>query len=43
MANWVIKSANHYLSLLYDRLHELIYENHIIHADETAVKVMRNR
>lgn len=41
MANWVIKSADHYLSLLYDRLHELIYENHVIHADETPVKVMR--
>lgn len=41
MANWMIKSADHYLSLLYDRLHELIYENHIIHADETPVKVMR--
>lgn len=41
MANWVIKSADNYLSLLYDRLHELIYENHIIHADESPVKVMR--
>lgn len=40
MANWVIRSADSYLSLLYDRLHELIYENHIIHADETPVKVM---
>jgi len=41
MANWVIKSAEDYLSLLYDRLHELIYENTIIHADESPVKVMR--
>ena len=41
MANWVIKSADNYLSLLYDRLHEIIYDNHIIHADETPVKVMR--
>ena len=41
MANWVFKSADHYLSLLYERLHELIYDNHIIHADETSVKVMR--
>lgn len=41
MANWVIRSADNYLSLLYDKLHELIYENHIIHADETPVKVMR--
>lgn len=41
MANWVIKSAEDYLSLMYDRLHSLIYENHVIHADETPVKVMR--
>lgn len=41
MANWVIKSADNYLSLVYDRLHQLIYDNHVIHADETSVKVMR--
>ena len=41
MANWVIKSADNYLSLVYDRLHQLIYDNHVIHVDETPVKVMR--
>lgn len=41
MANWVIKSSDNYLSLIYDKLHEKIYEDHIIHADETPVKVMR--
>ena len=41
MANWVIKNSENYLSLLYDWLHELIYENTIIHADESPVKVMR--
>ena len=41
IANWVIKNVGNYLSLLYDRLHELIYENHIIHADKTPVKVMQ--
>ena len=41
MANWVIKSTEDYLPLLYDRLHEFIYENTIIHADESPVKVMR--
>lgn len=35
MANWVIKSSDTYLSLIYDRLHELIYDNKVIHADET--------
>lgn len=41
MANWVIKSSDNYLSLLYDRLHTLIYGNRVIHADESPVKVMR--
>lgn len=41
MANWVIKSAEDYLSLIYDKLHELIYDNKVIHADETPAKVMR--
>jgi transposase len=41
MANWVIKSSDAYLSLIYDRLHELIYDNKVIHADETPAKVMR--
>ena len=41
MSNWVINSTDRYLSLVYERLHELIYENKVIHADETPVKVMR--
>lgn len=41
MANWVIKSAERYLSLIYDRIHELIYDSSVIHADETPVKCMR--
>lgn len=41
MANWVIKSTDVYLSLIYDRLHELIYDSKVIHADESPVKVMR--
>ena len=41
MSNWVINSTERYLSLVYERLHELIYENKVIHADETPVKVMR--
>lgn len=41
LSNWVIKSAEDYLSLVYDRLHELIYDSSVIHADETPVKVMR--
>ena len=41
MSNWVINNSERYLSLVYERLHELIYENKVIHADETPVKVMR--
>lgn len=41
MSNWVINSTERYLSPVYERLHELIYENKVIHADETPVKVMR--
>lgn len=41
MANWVIQCTDRYLSLVYDRLHELIYDSKVIHADETPVKVMR--
>lgn len=41
MANWVINSARSYLSLVYDHMQEQIYNNKVIHADETPVKVMR--
>jgi transposase len=41
LSNWVIKSTEKYLSLVYDRMHELIYDSKVIHADETPVKVMR--
>jgi len=41
MANWVINSTESYLSLIYDRLHKLIYDSKVIHADETPTKVMR--
>ena len=41
MANQVIWSSERYLSLIHDRLHQLIYDNSVIHADETPVKVLR--
>lgn len=41
MGNWVIKAAEEYLSLIYDRMHNLLYDDQVIHADETPVKVMR--
>lgn len=42
MANWMIRLSEEYLSLLYDRLHELIYEFHVIQADETPVIVNKD-
>ncbi len=41
LSNWVINSANNYLSLIYDRMHELIYDSHVIRVDTTPVKVMK--
>lgn len=41
LANWIINAYDQYLVLMYDRLHTRIYENHVIHADETPLKVMR--
>lgn len=41
MANWVISSVSSYLSLVYDHMQERIYNNKVIHTDETPVKVMR--
>lgn len=43
MANWVIKSAEKYLSLVYDRMHELIYDSKVIHADESPVKCITEK
>lgn len=42
MANWVIRASERYLSLLYDRLHREIYKSHVLHADETPVRVAKD-
>lgn len=39
MANWCIRLAEEYLSILYDHLHEEFYFYHVIQADETPVLV----
>lgn len=39
MANWCIRLAEEYLSILYDLLHEELYFYHVIQADETPVLV----
>ena len=42
MANWMIRLAEEYLGVLYDRLHEKLYDFHVIQADETPVLVKRD-
>lgn len=42
MANWTIKCAERYLSLLYDRLHKELYGSKVLQADETPVCVSKD-
>ena len=39
MANWTIQCADRYLAILYDYLHERLYDYHVLQADETPVLV----
>lgn len=39
MANWCIRLAEEYLSVLYDHLHKVLCSYHVIQADETPVLV----
>ena len=41
MSSWVIRSSERYLSLVYDRMHQQIYQGPVIHADETYHKIAR--
>ncbi len=42
MANWMIRLGEDYIAVLYDYLHELMYDYHVIQADETPVLVNRD-
>ena len=42
MANWMIRLGEEYLSVLYDYLHQKLYDYHVIQADETPVLVNRD-
>ena len=42
MANWIIRLGESYISVMYDYLHELIYDYHVILADETPVLVNKD-
>ena len=42
MANWMIRLGEEYLGIMYDYLHQLMYDYHVIQADETPVLVHRD-
>ena len=42
LANWMIKAADIHLSILYDELHEHLFQSHVVHADETPFQVIRD-
>lgn len=42
MANWVITTAERYLSLIYDRMKEELLKSPVVHADETPVMVTKD-
>jgi transposase len=41
MANWMLLGSQRWLRLLYDRMHEHLLAQDILHADETTVQVLR--
>jgi transposase len=40
LANWMIHGASRWLSPLYDRMHQLLLEKDILHADESTLQVL---
>ncbi|MBQ8232961.1 MAG: IS66 family transposase [Lachnospiraceae bacterium] len=42
MANWMIRLGETYLAVLYDYLHQKLYDYHVIQADETPVLVNKD-
>lgn len=42
MANWTIQCTDQYLAILYDYMHERLYDYHVIQADETPVLVNKD-
>lgn len=43
MANWCIYCAEHYLLPLYEKLHSLLLERDVLHADETTCQVLHEK
>lgn len=42
MARWMIECTDRYLAVMYDHLHQLIYEYHILQADETPAYISKD-
>lgn len=42
VANWMIRLGEEYLGVMYDYLHEFLYDYHVIQADETPVLVNKD-
>lgn len=42
MANWCITTSERYLSLMVERLKKELLQSHVIHADETPVRVVKD-
>ena len=42
MANWMIRLSEEYLGIRYDHMHKLLYDYHVIQADETPCLVNRD-
>ena len=40
MAKWIVSSSNDHLKIFYDRLHEELLKEDIVHADETTLQVI---
>jgi len=40
MANWLILASTKWLSIIFERMHQLILQRDIIHADETGLQVL---
>ena len=42
MANWVIRTSERYISLIYDRMRDELMKSSVVHADETPVMVTKD-
>lgn len=40
LSNWIINISNNYIRHIYNRMHEILKEKDILHADETEVEVL---